>query len=341
MADTLVDIFDNDAFQLVTLTDTINKLPFVPGQAGKLGIFEEEPVTTTQVAVESISGTLALIPNTLRGAPANTAKHDRRSMLNLTVPHLPVEDTIQANEIQNVRTIGSGNQIEVIEGVVNRRMQRMLKSHDATVEYGRIGAINGIILDADGATTIYNLFTQFGISQTTQDFTLGTTTTNILGLTTDMKGAIEDALGASVYEDVHVFCGKVFWKRFISHPAVVTAYQYFEERNQTMNPLREDLRYAGFKFGGATWQQYRGNIGGVAFVADSEAHMFPIGIPELFKTYFAPADFIETVNTPGLPRYAKIAVDVEFQRYVKLHTQSNPLSICTRPETLIKLTTSN
>jgi hypothetical protein len=68
----------------------------------------------------------------------------------------------------------------------------------------------------------------------------------------------------------------------------------------------------------------------------NKAHFFPVGVPGLFRQYNAPADFVETVNTLGLPRYAKQAVDQEFGRWVKLHTQSNPLPICTRPKVLIK-----
>jgi hypothetical protein len=48
------------------------------------------------------------------------------------------------------------------------------------------------------------------------------------------------------------------------------------------------------------------------------------------------ADFVETANTIGLPRYAKQAVDQQFARWVMLHVQSNPLPICTRPCVLIK-----
>jgi hypothetical protein len=36
------------------------------------------------------------------------------------------------------------------------------------------------------------------------------------------------------------------------------------------------------------------------------------------------------------PRYAKLAVDQQFARWVMLHVQSNPLPICTRPRVLIK-----
>src|ERR671918_3021157 len=69
----------------------------------------------------------------------------------------------------------------------------------------------------------------------------------------------------------------------------------------------------------------------VDFTDASKAYFFPVGLPGLFRQYNAPADFVETANTIGLPRYAKQAVDQQFARWVMLHVQSNPLPICTRP----------
>jgi hypothetical protein len=264
----------------------------------------------------------------------------QRIARSLVVPHLPTEDKVMADEVQNVRAFGS-TELQAISDKINLKLATMTRAHDATLEFGRIGAVKGVILDADGTTTIYNLFTEFGLSQTQVDFVLGTTTTEILTKATAVSGAIEDELGAAIYDHVHVFCGKTFWDKFITHPNVKTAYQYYQATGQNMNPLRDDLRYKGFQFAGLVWEEYRGKVGGVSFVADAEAYAFPVGVPGLFQTYFAPADFIETVNTNGLPRYAKQAVDPEFGRWVKLHMQSNPLSINTRPKTSIKLITSN
>ena len=56
---------------------------------------------------------------------------------------------------------------------------------------------------------------------------------------------------------------------------------------------------------------------------------------DLFRTYFAPADFNETANTLGLPLYAKQAPR-KFERGTDLHVQSNPLPLCLRPEILVK-----
>ena len=51
-----LDIFNSNAFSMVSLTDTINKLPFLPGRIGQLGIFHEQGVATTTVLIEEKEG---------------------------------------------------------------------------------------------------------------------------------------------------------------------------------------------------------------------------------------------------------------------------------------------
>ena len=109
--------------------------------------------------------------------------------------------------------------------------------------------------------------------------------------------------------------------------------------------LINDLRN-GFSFGSITFEEYRGQasylqedgtLGSRRFIAAGEAHAFPLGTIDTFATYFAPADFNETVNTLGQSLYAK-QEPRKFERGTDLHTQSNPLPMCHRPGVLIKLT---
>ena len=60
------------------------------------------------------------------------------------------------------------------------------------------------------------------------------------------------------------------------------------------------------------------------------------GVPELFIERYAPADYEETVNTMGLPRYAK-QFAVEGGKSRKLEVQTNPIAICTQPDTLRRI----
>lgn len=336
-----MDVFNANAFNLISLTDRVNKMPFVPGKAGRLGIFGEKGTRTTTVAIEEYAGTLALVPTSPRGGPENQNVHQKRKLRNLNVPHLPINDAVYPDEIQNVRAFGQESELMGVQQVVDQRMQEMNYKLDATVEYQRIGALKGLLLDSDGSTVIYNLFTEFGVSQDTVDFVLGTAGTDVIGKWVTVKGLIEDELGMDSYDHIHVFAGKTWWAEYISHPKIATAYQYFEAGGQRVNPLREDLRYQGFTFADVTVEQYRGKVSNVSFIADAEAYAFPVG-PDIYRTYYAPADFMETVNTMGLPRYAKQVPDPSgLNRYRQVHVQTNPLSLCTRPKTLIKLTTSN
>ena len=67
--------------------------------------------------------------------------------------------------------------------------------------------------------------------------------------------------------------------------------------------------------------------------------MFPLGVPNLFRTVYAPADYVETVNTLGLPRYAKQWMSQNGKR-IEMESQSNALSYCTRPRVLLQGTTT-
>ena len=61
---------------------------------------------------------------------------------------------------------------------------------------------------------------------------------------------------------------------------------------------------------------------------------YPEGVEGLFEIYYAPADTFETVNTLGLPLYARSIPDRDRDEWVRLEIESNPLPICTRPQVL-------
>lgn len=331
-----LDIFNNDAFSMVSLTDSINNIPFVPGRVGQLGIFIERGVSTTSVMIEEKNGILSLIETSQRGAPAKQNKADKRKARSLVIPHIAEEDTILADEVQNVRAFGSEDGLEGVQAVVNDRLAMMAMKHDATLEHLRIGAIKGEILDADGTTVLYNLFDEFGVTQQAEvDFDLDNATPAAGAVRKkchDVVRKTEDELGVVPYDHVHCFCSPEFFDDLVSHPEVTEAYNRFQEGSF----LRAGLARKSFVYADVVFEEYRGKVGGVDFIAANKAHFFPVGVPGLFRQYNAPADFVETVNTVGLPRYAKQATDAEFGRWVKLHTQSNPLPICLKPRTLIK-----
>ena len=108
----------------------------------------------------------------------------------------------------------------------------------------------------------------------------------------------------------------------IDHAEVRDTYRYREGVR-----LREGVVFSTLKYGGIT---YRGWIGGgtdagdtmTPFIDPNEAHRFPLGMPNQFKTFFAPADYIETVSTLGLSCYAK-AIPFDNNKSIRLKMQTN------------------
>lgn len=328
----LLDIFGNDAFSGVSLTDAILKAPYKPGRIGRMGLFRESGINTTTVVVEEKDGRLELIQSSQRGGPAGTIGQQKRTARSFPVPHLEKESTILADEVQNVRAFGSETDLEAIMAVVNERLVDLRGMHEVTLEHLRVGAVKGTILDADGST-MFNLFTEFGVVQQTLDIELSASATDVRSRCVAIQRLSEAELGAEMVTGYHAFCGDAFFDAFIEHDSVKESLKYQESQ-----VLRDDIR-AGFQYGGITWENYRGSMSGTPFFPTATAYVVPVGTG-IFRTYFAPADFIEAVNTTGRPVYAKQVSDPELNRWVKLHTQSNPLALCLRPRAVIKITKS-
>jgi len=336
----MLDVFKNDAFSVVSLTDAINKVKFVPGRIGQLGLFQESGIDKTAAAIESRDGVLSLVSPTPRGGPGQTLDKSKRSMLDIRVPHFEINDAVMAEEVQGVRAWGSETDIEMVQGKLAERMAIHSQSMEATQEYSRIGAIKGLVTYADSSTL--NLFTLFGVSQIGEiDFDLDNASPASGALRKACAGVVRSIAGVldgTPFASVHSFCGDAFFDDLLTHKEVVASYA-----NTSMASVLRDgyvlpngnKIYGAFEFGGIVWENYRGSVGGTTFVDTDKCHLFPMGVPGLFRTYYAPADYKETVNTIGQRLYQK-QYDMPNGKGVHLDTQMNALDICTRPRALLK-----
>jgi len=345
-----LDIFNDDAFSMLSLTAAINNIDHVPGRAGDLVFTGEnvgEGVPALSVAIEWKGENLSVIPTSTRGGPAPKELQDKANLLKLDIPHIKLEDTISAAQVQAVAEFSTGNLRSPIN-VVTTQMIKMARRHDMTLEHHRLGALKGQIKDADGST-LTDLFSAFQILNSdgfplpeTFNFNLDSTG---VGFADSLRVKCQQIkrtmfrLAKMKVPDVALpwaFCGDEFFDKLITHPSVKETYDGF---GAAQSILRKGGNYAFsiFEYGGIMFENYRGTDDQTTVaIADDECRFFLTGVPGLYVEYFAPADFLETVNTPGLPRYAKIAIDRKFQRSVELHTQQNPLPVCLRPQTLMR-----
>jgi hypothetical protein len=330
--------FDTPAFNMTALTTAINILPNTYGKMEQIGLMPAKPVRFRQIAVEEKNGVLNLLPTMPVGSPGTEGKRGKRKLRSFAVPHIPHDDVVLPEEVQGIRAFGSENEALALADVITDHLQSMRNKHGITLEHLRMGALKGVILDADGSA-LYDLYSEFGITAKTVNFVLGTATTNVKGKCLEVLRHVEDNLRGEFMTRVHALVSPEFFDALTSHAKVEKAYERWMEGAA----LRNDMR-SGFTFGGITFEEYRGQAtdpdGNVRrFIADGEGHCFPLGTVETFATYFAPADFNETANTLGQPLYAK-QEPRKFERGTDLHTQSNPLPMCHRPGVLVKITAS-
>jgi hypothetical protein len=339
----MLDIFNNDAFGVTSLTDAIAEKKVRPGRLGEMGLFSTASVATTSIAIERIGDTIQLVSPSLRGSAGETRDMPKRTIENISIPHFQRDWSVVADEVQGVRAWGSETALNTVQGIVAQKMAMNIADLDLTDEYARIGAVQGIITYKGGDTL--NLFTKFGVSQPTEiDFDLDAATPAegvLRKKCVAMIRAMRAAVGGVPFTSLHAFCGDAFFDDLLSHKEVRDTYKGWSEAqilrdsyigpNRSANPM--------FSFGGITFENYgaidSSGDGALLGIGTNEAKFIPLGVDGLFRTYYAPADYVETVNTMGRRLYAK-QWPMENGKGVKGEVQTNVLHIATRPGCLMR-----
>ena len=153
-----MDIFHADAFSAIQLTAAVEKIPYRPALLGSLNLFEPDRIRVEWAVIEKRDGTLALIPTSERGAPPPEQVAIKRDIRSFRTVRLAKADTIRASELQNIRAFGSETDLQTVQQEVATRMARLRNDLELTLENHRLGAIQGIVVDADGNTAIVNWY---------------------------------------------------------------------------------------------------------------------------------------------------------------------------------------
>ncbi len=327
-------------FATADYTQEINKIPNTFGRIQAMGLFTPESVDTDTVIIDQVDETLSVLSSKERGSPAPRQNPETRKTMALTIPHFPLDDYITPRDVRAQRAPGS-QQLDSTTRVRLKKANSLARSHRQTLEFLRMGALKGVVVDG-GGNTLVNLFTEFGITEESVDLLLGTATTDVAGLVLGAKRHIEQNVASGeLINGYHCFCSPLFYDKLVAHTKVREAYSQY---TSIAEPLREDRR-SGFVWQGIMFEEYNAQVKDAAgaiqkFVPDNDARLFPTGVSDMFVNYFAPADHMDHVNTLGQEMYLFEYEDPR-GRYIELHSESNPLTICRRPQALVKLTTSN
>jgi hypothetical protein len=331
-----MDIFKADAFSMAGMLAAIENVDHKPQFLGSLDLFSSEPQRLRTVMIESRDNVLRLIPTSPIGAPLTPQTRDKARIVNLNTVRLAKEDALRADEIQGIRQFGTESELVQVQAEVARRLQKLHDDLELTWEHHRLGAVQGILLDADGSP-IVNYFDAFGVAEPAEvvfDFdtiAVGALRTKIE--TEIVRPIVRAAKGAfTTGARIQALVGDDFWDALIAHEEVRTTYLNYVAAAE----LREGTAFGTFRFAGVDWVNYRGTDDGTTVAIDaSEAKFFPVGAPGIFQVAWGPAEFLDVANQPGVPVRPMVLPDPSGRNaYVNIEVYSYPLFVVTRPLTL-------
>jgi hypothetical protein len=237
---------------------------------------------------------------------------------------------------------------ETVDSATVEKTEDMMRVFDQSEEYMKLQALKGVFKTPDGAV-MADMFAEFGVTQTNFNLALGTATTDVDSIFRQIKNHIsKNVKTGGAIGGVEFIVDPLTFDKLISHPNMKNAYQFYTNSGKQM--LRDDLSNY-MKWGIMDVFEHRGirivsydttfnlpnNTTEKAF-ADNTGIAFASGVKDLFRGYYAPSNKLSSANTNGtrIQMTSKVVDD----EYVDLTLESAPLFFCTKPTSIVTLSTN-
>lgn len=329
-----------NAFEVVDYTSELALIPLAPTLLNDAGLFSEEMLSTHTVTFEEISQSIGLVADTYRGAKPQANNDDGRKIRSYPLAHFAVTDAVLPGDLQGKRAYGNSDAAETEAAVMMRKMERIRKSFDQTLEAARFSTLTTGNIYAPNGTIAGNFFTDFGVTQTSVNFSLDTAGTDVVAKVEAVIAAMQDSANTGdVITGVIGYCSPEFFASFIAHSKIQAAYQYFSATEGQM--IQRNRAGAGtglyreFTYAGVRLVEVRQSIGGNRLIPANEAVFVPVGTDSSFVTYFGPATKLDLVNTLAERTYMFSYRDPRGER-VEIDASSDFINVLRRPKLVIK-----
>src|SRR5579859_4646555 len=336
-----MDVFRQDAFSAQNMTAGIDREGYVPTLLASIPeLFVPPPLGQPRsqwIFVEERDNNPVLIQTSPRGSEASMGRTDEpsRNVTPFQVPRLFRSRRITASEVAGIRAFGQTSVMQSLDMMVARKQYLIQKDMSLTWENMRLGAVQGIVTDANGAT-IYNYATAFGQSIPGQQSWIlspsaddGSIRTHCSIMRRSIIRALKGLGGNNV--QIHGLASDGFWDALMASMEVRHTWQYAMQATK----LQENASWQSFSYGGITFWNYRGtDDNSTVAVGANLCKFFPAGAG-IFQEVFAPADErFEFVDTPGQEAYSWIVLDEKRNMWADVEMYSYPLFMCTMPSAL-------
>jgi len=324
-----------------------------------LNLFEEDPRTQTNIVVPIYDEVQSIIRDKNWDARPDSLKRGTRRVLNFDTPHFPVSESIMPRDTAGIIDFidwnkGDGVNLESIARLRDEKMKRLKSSLNRTKEIARAQLITtGTVYAPDGTLAqsygnTINWYTEFGVAQTVIVTPLGSSAVDPRQYWEAATAGVQDGLLTGSYFDyLLAVCSPEYFQALITNDyysdnekqnAVIGNRRL--ERRLTAAGLPVDIRFRSIEIDGIVFVEYRGKKpDGTQIIPAGKAFLFPIGVEDMFKTFFAPAVgkfAYQNKTAEKLYVWESVKIDADNQE-IRYDAESNFVNFLGRPQALIQL----
>lgn len=335
----------NNLGKVVDRTDILIDVPYTADITEALGLFTDHYSTqkTVEIVRKSSNQQILTDSNWDSGRGQTLTVEPTREFVHASIPHISASDAIYPHDIDGVVQIDDSVEIMNLAQVADIRAEKMLTLKDAhnltqvaarfqLLRDGTVYAPNKTLRTSYGDTI--NFYTEFGVTRQSIAMDFGNTVDPraqsrevLANLRKDLRGTTGALRG------VVALVGSEFFTKVIMNPYVTEMLKSLPTSQSLATLLgvnADDPRFAGLNerfpsisLFGITYVDvgvsgYDVGNSFVPFVADDEGILLPVGLTNLAKTYYAPANRFSSVNKKSQGSYwfesasdQKITIDTE------------------------------
>ncbi len=341
----------NNANRMTDWTTEINEIENQYGFIKSQGYFNTVGTSQTAITFDKNSHNITLLPQVSRSGRESTYGKDRQvDTFALPLAYFKHSDDITPEDVQGWRQAGESDAEDTLANVRAEKLTDMRLAADQTDEYMQLQAMKGVFKTPDGKV-MADMFTEFGVTQKTVDFALGTATTDIDAKINEIKRHIaKNVKTGGAIQGVDLFVDPEFFDKLINHPKFREVYNMY--LNSGAQRLRDDLSDY-MTWGISDVVEHRG----VRFISyDAEFNLpdgstelafdastgtaVARGVRDLFRGYNGPSNKLSGANRTGAPMYAYEYADPK-DECLELQLEMSKLYFCTKPNSLVAVESSN
>ena len=345
----------NNPGKVVDRTESLIVVPNTVGITNALGLFANDYRTQKTIEIVRSTRKSHILEDRNWDERNQTIAGREHDSLLLKIPHVPLDDSITPNDIDGIVQAGSLAEFAELETVASVRADKMIdmrEAHSLTLEAARMQLITTGTAYAPRGTVVTNYYTEFGVTreEIPVDFAAAT---DPRATVNDAKKAVRNGLRDGQAGTVRAFvalCSDSFYMALQQNAFVTDAFKYVDQQ-QGANILLGaggaavpglDARFEQMTVFGITW--INAGAGGyenaagtfVPFIPEGDAYLLPVGVRDLFKTYYAPANRFGSINRRAQGSYWFEYLN-EKDDIIEIMTEQNFLNAMLNPAAVVRL----